>query len=204
MTRWRARRVKDARASGISLELMEALRTVPVFDAQSVPQSWNSRMQAGEAAVMLADARTGSPVRLDGSAVMDVNAADVFLFANAVVAEAWSRAQVQRLPELRCRIYDHHGLADQPLEIKDPRYQKHDGFSRKTSVHIGLGLLGTGVTLCVAEWISDFHLSWAAMIGARLLPVGLLLLVTEAGLRLNDWDKRRRDAASCPIAFGSK
>ena len=158
---------------------MEALRTVPVFDARSMPQSWNARMQPGEYAVMVADARTGSPVGLDGSPVLDVNAAEVFVFANVGDAEAWGRAQVHRIPELRCRIYDHHGLADQPLEIKDPRYQKHDGFSRKTSLRIGLGLVGTGVTLCVAEWISDFHLSWAAMVGTRLLPVGLLLLVTD-------------------------
>lgn len=175
---------------------MEPLRTVPLFDLHAQPQSWADRIQPGEYAVMLADVRTGSPCLQDGLQVMDVNAAPVYLFGDFASAEAWSKAKVSSLPELRCRIYDSHGMASQPVEIRDPRYARTDGFSRKTSTRIGVGLLAVGTALCVAEWVSDFHLSWAAMVGTRLLPAGLLLLVTEAGLRLNDWDKRRREHAS--------
>ncbi len=175
---------------------MYPFRTVPIFEARAQPQSWSDRMQPGEFAVMLADVRTGSPCLPDGTPVLDVNAAPVLLFGSFADAELWSKSKVASQPEMRCRIYDRSGMAGQPVEIRDPRYQRNDGFSRVTSMRIGIGLLGAGLALFAAEFLSDFRLSWAAMIGARLLPVGLLLLVTEAALRLNDWDKRRREAAS--------
>ena len=176
---------------------MEPYRQVPVFDARSTPQSWSERMQPGEFAVQLSHARSGSPLDAEGIPVRDVNAAPCLIFSNLHDAEAWSRARVQANPELRCRVYDHHGMGGPPPRLfADERYVKHDGFSRSTSLRIGFALVGTGAALCTAEWISDFHLSWAAMVGTRLLPIGLLLLVTEGALRLNDWDRGRRETAA--------
>jgi hypothetical protein len=175
---------------------MEPLRSIPLFDVRAQPPSWTDRMTDGEYAVMTADARTGSPCLLDGTPVRDVNAALVYVFANVADAEVWSREQVARLRELRCRIYDTHGLANQPIDIRDPRYEKHDGFGRKTSLWIGVGLFIVGAVLVTVDVLSDWRLLWPSTIGTRLLPAGLLLIVTEGALRLNDWEKRKREGTA--------
>ncbi len=168
-------------------------RIVPVFDQRADPQSWSNRMKRGESAAMLTDARSGSPCDEAGMPVMDVNRAPCYIFSDLASANAWCVALVQAMPEIRCRVYDADGLAKPPAaEHSAPQYVRRDPLNRKVSRRAGIGLLAAGLLLCLIEWLSGFRLSWAAMLGMRLWPAGLVLLVAEAAFLAEDARKRRK------------
>ncbi len=176
-------------------EASAAFRTVPIFDARAQPQSWSERMSETEYAVMLADARNGAPLAVNGEPVADVNRAPCLVFTDLASARAWSEARIAAMPTTRCRIYDHEGLAKQPTaEYLAPQYKRKDPLNRARMRKVGIAILIAAVALCLAEWISGFRLSWAGMIGARLLPVAFILLVTELAFYAEDVRKRRRAA----------
>jgi hypothetical protein len=53
-------------------------------------------------------------------------------------------------------------------------------------------MLRGGVGLTILDWSTDFRLSWAAMVGIRLLIPGVLLVVTEAVMMLHGRQRRER------------
>jgi hypothetical protein len=50
-----------------------------------------------------------------------------------------------------------------------------------------------GAALIILDWSQNFDLSWPAMVGIRMMPVGLILLVTE-GVIVFDARRRKRRA----------
>ncbi len=102
------------------------------------------------------------------------------VFATLTEAEEDARRQVSRLPALRCRIYDHHGLGRSPVrEICGPRYKGEEEFSGQFRRWAGWGLLVGGLVLVAVDWHADFSLLWPAMFGTRMIPAGLIFLVIE-------------------------
>jgi len=102
------------------------------------------------------------------------------VFSTLAEAEAYATQQVALIPTLRCRIYDHQGLAVQP--IREIRGSQHKGDSEITARFrrwAGSILFFGGLALVALDWSLDFRLSWPATIGVRMFPVGLVLLVTE-------------------------
>ena len=95
-------------------------------------------------------------------------------------AEEYATQQVALIPTLRCRIYDHQGLAVQPIrEIRGTHYKAESEISARFRRWAGSILFFGGLALIVFDWSTDFNLSWPATIGVRMFPVGLILLVTE-------------------------
>ena len=73
-------------------------------------------------------------------------------------AEQHATEQVTRLPTLRCRIYDHHGLAREPL--RDICGLQHKGESEITARFSRWGgalFLLAGVVLIAIDWAADFQ-----------------------------------------------
>lgn len=102
------------------------------------------------------------------------------VFSTLAEAEEYATQQVALIPTLRCRIYDHQGLAVQP--VREIRGSQHKGESEITARFrrwAGSILFFGGLALIVLDWSADFSLSWPATIGMRMFPVGLVLLVTE-------------------------
>ncbi len=102
------------------------------------------------------------------------------VFSTLPEAEEYAAHQVALLPTLRCLIYDHNGLASQP--IREIRGSQHKGDSEITARFrrwVGSIFFFGGLALLALDWSTDFGLSWPATIGVRMFPVGLVLLVTE-------------------------
>lgn len=152
-------------------------RALPLFDPDAQPQSWNERMVPGEFAVLYSHLGTGSE-------------ATCTIFTSRAEAEAHAALRVTGDPTLRCSVYDHHGFGMQPLaEFSGSQYKGGSEISSRLRRWLGSFLLAGGMVLGIVEWQSDFALSWAGMIGARIAPVGLILVLTELVIVI---DRRRR------------
>jgi hypothetical protein len=102
------------------------------------------------------------------------------VFSTLAEAEEHAAQQVALTPSLRCRIYDHQGLAVQPIrEIRGSQHKGESEISARFRRWAGSILFFGGLALVILDWSTDFNLSWPATIGVRMFPVGLVLLVTE-------------------------
>ncbi len=102
------------------------------------------------------------------------------IFSTLAEAEEHAAAQVLLHPALRCRIYTEEGLGRPPVrEICGEEHQGDSELSASFRRWAGSILFFGGLVLIVLDWSHDFRLSWPATIGARALPVGLILLLTE-------------------------
>src|ERR1700745_1254686 len=98
---------------------MAPSRTLLLFDPNAQPQCWNERMTSSEYAVLysqqpVASHHNGTPAAGPSCSV----------FSTLAEAEEHAAQQVALIPTLRCRIYDHQGLAVQPMrEIRGSQYK---------------------------------------------------------------------------------
>jgi hypothetical protein len=167
-------------------------RILLLFDPKATPQSWNERMAPGEYAVLYSNLQPP----LEGGSTNGFSSADpvCVVFDDLRAAEEYATRQVAQYPKLRCRIYDHHGLGGGPVkEIAGAEGRDRNEISSRFRRWFGGGLLVAGVALGLAEWRSDFTLNWAGMVGARVGPVGVILLITELAIVLEARRKRRRE-----------
>jgi hypothetical protein len=149
-------------------------RRVKLFDAAASPPSWNERMVPGEYAVHYSNFgpdHVGAPY------------CDVFPTLHAAGLYA-TDATLQRT-DLRCQIYDHHGMVGAPIrEIRGAHFKGETDLGRFRRWGGGILFIG-GAILTGVDWAADFRFGWPAMIGTRMLLPGLILLVTEGLLILH-------------------
>jgi hypothetical protein len=186
---------------GITIDIlcpMNQPRTLLLFDPGARPQGWNECMKPGEYAILYSSLRLGSdPVH---SAAMREPICSVF--TTLAEAEEYAAQQVALMPTLGCRIFDHDGLGRQPIrEIRGSRYKGEDEMSPRFRRWWGYGLFLGGMVLLVVDWRADFGLLWPAMFAMRMMPVGLLLLVTELVIFIEARRKKRREEQA-PIEPG--
>jgi hypothetical protein len=168
---------------------MDHPRTLLLFDAGARPQGWNERMKPGEYAILY------SSLQLESDAQNNVAMREPFcnVFSTLADAEEYATQQVALLPTLGCRIYDHHGLGREPIrEIRGSKYKGEKEMSPRFRRWWGYGLFLGGMVLLVVDWRADFGLLWPAMFATRMMPVGLLLLVTELVIFIEARRKKRR------------
>jgi hypothetical protein len=152
---------------------MDQPRTLLLFDAGARPQGWNERMKLGEYAILYSSLRLGSDA--ENSVAMREPFCSVF--STVADAEEYAAQQVALMPTLGCRIY---GLGRQPIrEICGSGYKGEEEMSPRFRRWWGYGLFLGGMVLLVIDWRADFGLLWPAMFATRMMPIGLLLLVTE-------------------------
>ena len=114
------------------------------------------------------------------------------VFGTLSAAEQHANQQVALLPTLRCRIYDHHGLGGQPIrEICGSEHKAEGEISARFRRWCGSILFFGGIGLVSLDWSTGFTLTWPATLGARLVPVGLVLLITELVIVLETRRKSR-------------
>lgn len=154
--------------------------TLLLFEPDVQPQSWNERMAPGEYAVLYshheAAAATDPEVAAKGAPFCTVH-------GSLADAEEYAARQVAAIPSLRCRIYDNQGLGAAPVrEIRGSEHKGESEMSARFRRWAGSVLFFGGLGLTILDWSTDFKLGWPAMVGTRMLPVGLVLLVIEAGI----------------------
>jgi hypothetical protein len=184
---------------------MNEPRTLLLFDPGARPQGWNERMKPGEYAILYSSLRLGSDA--ENSAAMREPFCSVF--STLADAEEYAAQQVALLPTLGCRIYDHTGLGRQPIrEIRGVEYKGEEEISPRFRRWWGYGLFFGGMVLLVVDWRAGFGLLWPAMFATRMMPIGLLLLVTELVICIEARRKKRREERSPlepkPSEFGIK
>jgi hypothetical protein len=156
---------------------MAPSRTLLLFDPNAQPQCWNERMTSTEYAVLYSAIQPTPSNHQDSPST---NAPYCTVFSTLAEAEEHATQQVALIPTLRCRIYDHQGLAVQPIhEIRGTQHKGESEISARFRRWAGSLLFFGGLALIVLDWSTDFKLSWPATIGVRMFPVGLILLVTE-------------------------
>jgi hypothetical protein len=156
---------------------MAPSRTLLLFDPNAQPQCWNERMTSSEYAALYSGIL---PVPSDHQDGTPISGPYCTVFSTLAEAEEYATRQVALIPTLRCRIYDHRGLAVQPVrEIRGSQYKGESEISARFRRWAGSILFFGGLALIVLDWSTDFNLSWPATIGVRMFPVGLVLLVTE-------------------------
>jgi hypothetical protein len=156
---------------------MAQSRTLLLFDPNAQPQCWNERMATSEYAVLYSGTQ---PIPSGPGSRTPASGPFCTVFATLAEAEEYAAQKVALIPTLRCRIYDHQGLGIQPIrEIRGTEYKGDSEISPRFRRWAGSILFFGGLTLVIYDWIFDFNLTWPATIGIRMLPVGLVLLVTE-------------------------
>jgi hypothetical protein len=151
-------------------------RTTLLFDPNAQPQCWNERMAFGEYAVLYSSNHLTS----SGSQTNTIRDPFCTVFGTLSDAEQHANQQVALLPTLRCRIYDHQGLGGQPVrEIRGIEHKGEGEISARFRRWCGSILFFGGVGLVALDWSAGFSLTWPATLGSRLVPVGLVLLITE-------------------------
>jgi hypothetical protein len=156
-------------------------RTVPLFDPEARPASWNERMALGEYAVHYSNFDSST----QGSGPTCT------ILSSLAEAEEYAKQQVSLQPNLRCRIYDHQGFIGAPIkEIKGDKYVGESEITSRFRRWAGSVLFFGGLLLTLVDWRVDFKLGWPAMFGTRLMVPGFTLLVIEALVMLHENRKR--------------
>ncbi|MDT7811904.1 MAG: hypothetical protein QOJ42_1820 [Acidobacteriaceae bacterium] len=172
---------------------MNQPRTLLLFDPGARPQGWNERMKPGEYAILYSSLRLGS----DPENCEAMREPFCSVFSTLADAEEYAAQQVALLPTLGCRIYDHNGLGRQPIrEIRGIEYKGEEEISPRFRRWWGYGLFLGGMVLLVVDWRADFGLLWPAMFATRMMPIGLLLLVTELVISIEARRKKSREERS--------
>jgi hypothetical protein len=158
---------------------MAPARILLLFDPNAQPQSWNERMARGEYAVLLSGAQPEP-----GGDVHDLASGRqpaCVVFSSLTEAEEYCARCIAMDPTQRCRIYDHEGLGHAPLrELRGSAYKGDSEISARFRRWCGSILFFGGIGLFAMDWLSGFSMSWPGMLGARMLPAGLVLLIIEA------------------------
>jgi hypothetical protein len=169
---------------------MAPARILLLFDPNAQPQSWNERMARGEYAVLLSGAQPEP-----GGAVDDLASGRqpaCVVFSSLAEAEEYCARCITADPTQRCRIYDHEGLGHAPVgELRGEGYKGDSEISARFRRWCGSILFFGGIGLFAMDWLSGFSMSWPGMLGARMLPAGLVLLIIEAVIVI---EARRRQA----------
>jgi hypothetical protein len=163
---------------------MESVRVLRLYDSSVRPPTWNERMRVRDFAVLFANQQ---PADLDPAL-----GAVAVLFESCDEAEAYARREAAKEPYLRCSIYDSRGMGAPPLAvIAGARGADTNVLSSKFRLWIGGICLVVGIGLGWAEILSGMSLTWAGLIGSRIGPIGVVLLLTEVGMRLSERWKQK-------------
>lgn len=172
---------------------MAPARILLLFDLNAQPQSWNERMAPGEYAVLFSGAQPVVSGDIEDLAAGREPACVVF--TSLAGAEEYCARCIETDPTQRCRIYDHEGLAHAPVrELRGAKYKGESEISARFRRWCGSILFFGGVGLFAMDWLSGFSMSWPGMLGTRMFPVGLVLLVIEAVVVIEARRARRRQA----------
>jgi hypothetical protein len=101
------------------------------------------------------------------------------VFPSLADAETHVNEYVTLNPDVRCRVYDAHGMVGAPLAEVAGKSYKGESDLAKFRRWVGGVLFVAGSILFTVDVVEDYRLLWPSTIGSRMLIPGALLLLTE-------------------------
>ena len=160
------------------------MQELKLYDPTREPQNWTEILRPGQYVVFHTNVHTDIEAKADGTPLTSGEESSCMVSDSLEEAEAYCESQVERIPNLRCEIYDHAGKSKPPsftyvnkAFLKTPR--KHAWW--------GWVLVAAGVPCFWIEW--HWH-------GTLIVPTIAGINLVIAGLRMVYWgwggtEKRR-------------
>lgn len=169
---------------------------IRLFDARRKPPDWIDLMRPTQCAAFLKHRATSAPLRPDGQPFPTAADTTCIVFDRVDEAQRFCEEKVAALPNIRCEIYDAHGLARRPLLVvvhPDAQRQEQAGsyWSRRRKLIacifclISVPLFWWGVHSSNSSDIAIF-------LAINCLFVALRFVYWDAGTRHRERDRRRR------------
>ena len=163
------------------------MRQVLLYDPKRVPADWTELIQPGECCVFLSDAENATPIGVDGVPVASASRNFCLLFPSLSEAEAYCKTAVEKIPRMRCEVFDFVGRTKPPVRVfVDPEFA-HTMDSEAGALRLfrfGFLALGTSLPLFWWGWKSTADGSWLwVVLGINAVVVGLRLIYWAHGVR---------------------
>ena len=146
-----------------------------LYDPSRTPAHWTELVREGQFAVFLLDTETRVARDLEGLPFDPDQGPSLALFHDLVEARTFAQDTVTRHPDMCAEIYDHHGKANEPLEVLyDPSVRhKYAGprYAKRQAVTGGM-VLATGLAFAAYDISRNFAWMWGYAIGLKLVLVG--------------------------------
>jgi hypothetical protein len=163
-----------------------------LYDPRRQPANWPELMEPTGCAVILKDRATSTPVTANGLPVADAAFATCVVFPSFDSAMRFCEAQVGTMPDLRCEIYDHEGLARPPLAVVPPQDSGERG-SRRKWFSILVGLIAAALFWLAAR--ADTSRDIAIFVAINCIVLVLRFLYWDAALSYRERQRLARVVA---------
>jgi hypothetical protein len=175
---------------------VECGREIRLFDPRRNPQDWTDLISPTECAVFFKDRVDSSPLAPDGQPYASGARESCVVFSSLDAAQRFCEAKIHALPQLRCEIYDSHGLAHPPLVVLvHPDFErKEDGGpigSRRRTWGAGALFLVSLLFFWMAARSSSSR-DLAIFLGINCILLALRFLYWDFGVKQKERERRKR------------
>lgn len=140
--------------------------------------TWLDQIAVGEYPVFLRDGNTCAERNAAGKPLQPGEPSVCLVFATLEEARQFCEQKVRELPQLRCDIYDHQGLAKPPLKTYGDR--EWDPGARTLLLLAGAAFLGA-IVLFWWDWTRRGELILPSIVAINLVAAALRLLFWGLG-----------------------
>lgn len=169
---------------------------IRLYDPQRKPPDWVDLMQPTDCAVFLKNRTTSIPLASDGREFAGTAYATCILFKSFDTAQRFCDGKVKQLPEVRCEIYDAHGLASPPLAVVlHPEFQgeEEDGpiWQQRRKFIMAVLVLAAAIlfgSAAVRPNLSDLMI----FLGINCVVLALRFLYWDVGLKHRERERFHR------------
>jgi hypothetical protein len=163
------------------------MREILLYDPKRVPSQWTGLIQPGQYAAFLSDVQSSAPMSSDGSAESSASKHSCLLFESLPEAEAYCHEAVQKIPDMKCDVFDSAGRVNPPVAVFVNQKFAHtlDTEARAHRLILwGLVAIAVSVPLFWYAWKSGAsEVWWPILLGINVLFAGLRLLHWGSGLK---------------------
>ena len=176
-------------------ETVDSGMEMRVFDPARKAPDWLDNIRPSQCAVFLKSRTASTSLRLDGQPCLSQAEVTCIVFDQIEAAQRFCEAKVQDLPDLRCEIYDAHGLVNPPLlVVLHPEFQRKEEsgplWSRRRK-WIGAILVLLSVLLFWMAARESIPTDLGIFLGINCVLLGLRFLYWHVGLKHSE--RKRRD-----------
>jgi hypothetical protein len=167
------------------------MREILVYDAKRVPSEWTGLIRPSQYAVFLSDVESSASMSSDGSVVSSASKHSCLLFESLPEAEAYCGEAVQRIPRVRCDVFDSAGRVNAPVVVF-----VNQKFAHTLDTEAGAQRLIRWGFIAIALSVPLFWYAWKKSAASEVWwwwPILLGINVLFAGLRLLHWGYGLKD-----------
>jgi hypothetical protein len=162
------------------------VQEIAVYDRNRKPSNWMELIKPKQYAVFLSDAETGAEMTSDGRYLDLEDVRRCLIFDSLPEAEQFCWQKIEKIPNLRCEVFDSHGRANPPVTILvNPLHQHKLDSPTKARRMMRWGFVGVAASLLLfgIAWVRKGEWWIAAFFGVQLAFFGLRLLHWGYGMK---------------------